>query len=128
MTMIDLGPHAVFIVWAYAGVAVAVVALIAWIVFDAPPRRERLAALEAQGIRRRSGPRDPRFDPHRSSLSSCRWCCWSALVAVFAVSLDRDPGLVRSVLIDKPAPATTLPAARRLRRPRLRSRRPSRAR
>lgn len=31
------------------------------------------------------------------------------LVAVFAVSLDRDPGLVRSVLIDKPAPATALP-------------------
>jgi cytochrome c biogenesis protein CcmG, thiol:disulfide interchange protein DsbE len=31
------------------------------------------------------------------------------LVAIFAVSLDRDPGLVRSVLIDKPAPATVLP-------------------
>ena len=28
-----------------------------------------------------------------------------ALVAVFATSIDRDPGLVRSVLIDKPAPA-----------------------
>lgn len=27
-----------------------------------------------------------------------------ALVAVFASSIDRDPGLVRSVLIDKPAP------------------------
>ena len=26
------------------------------------------------------------------------------LVAVFAMSIDRDPGLVRSVLIDKPAP------------------------
>jgi cytochrome c biogenesis protein CcmG/thiol:disulfide interchange protein DsbE len=34
----------------------------------------------------------------------------AALVAVFAVSLDRDPGLVRSVLIDKPVPSTTLPA------------------
>jgi cytochrome c biogenesis protein CcmG/thiol:disulfide interchange protein DsbE len=33
-----------------------------------------------------------------------------ALVAVFAVSLDRDPDLVRSVLIGKPAPATALPA------------------
>ena len=32
------------------------------------------------------------------------------LVAIFAVSLDRDPGLVRSVLVDKPAPATVLPA------------------
>jgi len=28
----------------------------------------------------------------------------AALVAVFALSMDRDPGLVRSVLIDKPAP------------------------
>ena len=28
-----------------------------------------------------------------------------ALVAIFATSIDRDPGLVRSVLIDKPAPA-----------------------
>ena len=27
-----------------------------------------------------------------------------ALVAVFAMSMNRDPGLVRSVLIDKPAP------------------------
>lgn len=34
----------------------------------------------------------------------------AGLVAVFAVSLDRDPGLVRSVLIDKPVPPTTLPA------------------
>ena len=33
----------------------------------------------------------------------------AALIAVFAVSLDRDPGLVRSVLIDKPVPPTTLP-------------------
>jgi cytochrome c biogenesis protein CcmG/thiol:disulfide interchange protein DsbE len=32
-----------------------------------------------------------------------------ALVAVFAVSIDRDPNLVRSVLINKPAPQFTLP-------------------
>jgi cytochrome c biogenesis protein CcmG/thiol:disulfide interchange protein DsbE len=31
------------------------------------------------------------------------------LVAVFALSIDRDPGLVRSALIDKPAPQFTLP-------------------
>jgi cytochrome c biogenesis protein CcmG/thiol:disulfide interchange protein DsbE len=30
------------------------------------------------------------------------------LVAVFATSLNRDPGLVRSVLIDRPAPAFAL--------------------
>lgn len=33
-----------------------------------------------------------------------------ALVAVFAMSLDRDPSLVRSVLIDKPVPTFSLPA------------------
>ena len=33
-----------------------------------------------------------------------------ALVAVFALSIDRDPGLVRSVLIDKPVPEFSLPA------------------
>lgn len=32
------------------------------------------------------------------------------LVAVFALNMDRDPGLVRSVLIDKPAPAFALAA------------------
>ena len=53
--MIDLGPHAVFIVWAYAGVAVAVARPHRLARHRRPPRREaRLAALEAQGIRRRS--------------------------------------------------------------------------
>mgnify|MGYP001314960950 CR=1 FL=1 len=33
-----------------------------------------------------------------------------ALVSVFALSIDRDSSLVRSVLIDKPAPQFTLPA------------------
>jgi cytochrome c biogenesis protein CcmG/thiol:disulfide interchange protein DsbE len=32
------------------------------------------------------------------------------LIAIFATSIDRDPGLVRSVLIGKPAPAFTLAA------------------
>jgi cytochrome c biogenesis protein CcmG/thiol:disulfide interchange protein DsbE len=32
------------------------------------------------------------------------------LVAVFAMNMDRDPSLVRSVLINKPAPAFILPA------------------
>lgn len=54
--MIDLGPHAGFILWAYAGAAVAVGALIAWIVTDARRVERRLAALEAYGSRRRSGP------------------------------------------------------------------------
>jgi len=33
-----------------------------------------------------------------------------ALVAVFALNIDRDSSLVRSVLIDKPVPQFTLPA------------------
>lgn len=33
-----------------------------------------------------------------------------ALVAVFALNMNRDPSLVRSVLINKPAPDLTLPA------------------
>lgn len=32
-----------------------------------------------------------------------------ALIVVFALSIDRDPSLIRSVLIDKPAPDFTLP-------------------
>ena len=31
------------------------------------------------------------------------------LVAIFATSMDRDPALIRSVLIDKPAPSFALP-------------------
>jgi heme exporter protein D len=54
--MIDLGPHAVFIVWAYVGVAAAMIALIGWTVLDARRVEKRLADLEAQGVRRRSGP------------------------------------------------------------------------
>ena len=54
--MIDLGPHAVFIVWAYIGVAVAVIALIGWTLYDTRRVNSRLAALETQGVRRRSGP------------------------------------------------------------------------
>lgn len=49
--MIDLGPHAVFIVWAYLGVLWGVVGLIGWTLFDARQTARKLAALEA----RRSG-------------------------------------------------------------------------
>ena len=34
----------------------------------------------------------------------------AGLIAVFAMSINRDPGLVRSVMIDKPVPQFTLPA------------------
>ena len=52
--MIDLGPHAVFIVAAYLGVALAVAALIFWTLYYARRTASKTAALEASGVRRRS--------------------------------------------------------------------------
>jgi heme exporter protein D len=52
--MIDLGPHAEFIGWAYAGVALVAAGLIFWVALDSRRVKARLAALEAQGVRRRS--------------------------------------------------------------------------
>lgn len=46
--MIDLGPHAVFILWAYLGVAVGVAGLIGWTLLDGRRTSKQLAALEAQ--------------------------------------------------------------------------------
>jgi heme exporter protein D len=54
----DLGPHAGFIVAAYA-VAVAIVAgLIAWIVIDHRAQTRILEDLERAGVTRRSSPRE----------------------------------------------------------------------
>jgi heme exporter protein D len=50
----DLGPHAVFIIWAYLGIGLATLGLIAYVALSARRAGERLKALEAQGIRRRS--------------------------------------------------------------------------
>jgi len=52
--MIDLGPHTGFILAAYGGVLAVALALIIWTIGRARRVRARLAALEAQGIRRRS--------------------------------------------------------------------------
>ena len=52
--MPNLGPHAVFIVSAYAGVAIVTAALIAWVSWNSSSVKRKLAALEAQGVRRRS--------------------------------------------------------------------------
>lgn len=52
--MIDLGPHAIFIVSAYLGAALAIAGLIGWTWYDARSTAKKLAALEARGIRRRS--------------------------------------------------------------------------
>ena len=52
--MLDLGPHAAFIIWAYVGVAAGVLLLIGFAIFDARNVAKRLRQLEARGIRRRS--------------------------------------------------------------------------
>ena len=52
--MPDLGPHAVFIISAYVGVALVTAALIAWVAWMSSNVKRKLAALEAQGLRRRS--------------------------------------------------------------------------
>jgi heme exporter protein D len=52
--MIELGPHAIYIVWSYIGVAVLVVALIGYVAWDARRVRAKLRELEERGIRRRS--------------------------------------------------------------------------
>ncbi len=50
--MIDLGPHAVFIVWAYIGVGLGVLALVGWTLWDARRTTHKLSMLE----KRRSQP------------------------------------------------------------------------
>jgi heme exporter protein D len=52
--MPDLGPHAVFILAAYAVTFVAVAALAFFIIEDDRKQRRLLADLERRGIRRRS--------------------------------------------------------------------------
>lgn len=52
--MIDLGQHAEFIVWGYAGVAIVSVALAGWVFWQGRMVKAKLARLEAQGVRRRS--------------------------------------------------------------------------
>ena len=52
--MIDLGQHAEFIIWGYAGVVVVSLALAGWVLWQNRAVKARLARLEAQGVRRRS--------------------------------------------------------------------------
>jgi heme exporter protein D len=52
--MMALGPHAAFIVAAYAITLVVVVVLIAWVMLDHRAQARALADLDARGVRRRS--------------------------------------------------------------------------
>jgi heme exporter protein D len=50
----DLGPHAAFILVAYAAVTGGLTALAAWLVIDGRRQQRLLDRLEAGGLRRRS--------------------------------------------------------------------------
>lgn len=52
--MMELGPHAEFIIWAYAGVALLIAGLVCYLAWDARRVAARLRALDDRGIRRRS--------------------------------------------------------------------------
>jgi heme exporter protein D len=54
----NLGPHAAFILTAYAAAIVIVAGLVAWVVLDRRQLTRSLDALEAQGFTRRSGRMD----------------------------------------------------------------------
>lgn len=50
----NLGPHAAFILAAYAAAAVVIGGLIAWVLLDYRAQLHRLGDLEARGVTRRS--------------------------------------------------------------------------
>lgn len=57
--MSGFGPHAAFVAAAYLAAAAIVLALVLWIAIDGRRVRRRIAALEAAGVRRRSGRAEP---------------------------------------------------------------------
>ena len=50
----NLGPHADFIIAAYAMAVLVVLGLIAWVLLDYRAQRRNLDSLEARGVTRRS--------------------------------------------------------------------------
>jgi len=52
--MIGEGAHFEFIAWAYAGVGLLTIGVIAWVIWDSLQVKARLASLDKAGIKRRS--------------------------------------------------------------------------
>ena len=52
--IMTLGPHAAFIVAAYAAALAVILGLIGWVMTDHAAQRRLLADLEARGVKRRS--------------------------------------------------------------------------
>ncbi len=60
----DLGPHANFIIAAYAAGILVVAGLIAWVMLDFRAQRRVLGDLETHGVTRRSAPvKEPAKEP-----------------------------------------------------------------
>jgi heme exporter protein D len=57
--MMDLGPHAEFIVGAYMTATAVVAALVVWVTADHTAQKRALAELERRGISRRSAESRP---------------------------------------------------------------------
>jgi heme exporter protein D len=70
--VLDLGPHAVFIVAAYAVTFIAVGALMFFIIADDRRQRRFLAELERKGIRRRSAAAPARQAPAKQAARKRR--------------------------------------------------------
>jgi heme exporter protein D len=68
--MIDLGPHAAFILAAYGVTFVAVGALASFIVADDRRQRHLIAELERKGIKRRSAETQSKAGKSRSKPKS----------------------------------------------------------
>ena len=60
MSRMALGPHAAFIVIAYAAVVLIILALTAWVIGDYRRQQALLRRLEAEGVTRRSAQQDER--------------------------------------------------------------------
>ena len=66
----DLGPHAHFIVSAYAAAAFILAILIGWIMLENRSLKRALAAFEARGITRRSDERKAAARKTEASISA----------------------------------------------------------
>lgn len=57
--MIDLGPHAIFIISSYAGTFLVTALMIIWVWMNSKRQLARLDKLQSMGIRRRSDKKTP---------------------------------------------------------------------
>ncbi len=114
----NLGPHADFIIAAYAVAALVIVGLIVWVELDNRAQRRQLEGARRAGVTRRSGarpherrvgqPRAGEAAPADRAAAADR--CFSRSPALFLFRLGAgDPSQLPSALIGRPVPDTPLP-------------------